>query len=244
MLYYESDDKSVKFYAVKNLYALTEYIKAEFPTAKLGENIDFYFKSGSESIELIFDTMQESSCEGWTVRPCKKPCKLMRSRIDNFGTTKNCSLPASCSILVHNSPGAVADLYYGIPLKGTSDDRNTIYIDRALNAGTTNSSTGIQTCSNELLWKRPKIKELVKLLKEISHKWQRLGIELEVDRHIIEGLEKNESDNTVRLYKILNAWIDADESVYWNTIIEAVEGIVENKAVANKIRKYLSEQKI
>jgi hypothetical protein len=96
----------------------------------------------------------------------------------------------------------------------------------------------------ELLQKKPEIKVLVELLNKISHKWQQLGTALGVGEHIIEGLKANEPNNIVRLTKILSEWINADESVNWDTIIRAVEGkIVENKAVANEIRTYLSKQK-
>jgi GTPase SAR1 family protein len=84
--------------------------------------------------------------------------------------------------------------------------------------------------------KAPNHSELLYLLVPISAKWEHIGLALKVEHNIIDGLRRNEVDNTLRLSKILHAWINKDNNVTWDTIIQAIEGpIVDNKALVKEI---------
>jgi hypothetical protein len=94
------------------------------------------------------------------------------------------------------------------------------------------SSRRGQLSSSDVLRMRPELHELLRLLAPISQKWDDIGIALRVDRHIIERLRHNETDNIIRLSEILQVWMDKDEDATWETVIQAIEGpIVDNKAL-------------
>jgi hypothetical protein len=91
------------------------------------------------------------------------------------------------------------------------------------------------------LKKKPNFSDLLRLLIPIRHKWQLIGDALKVDSHIIVGLKHSEKNDMTRLSKMLETWIDKDESVTWETIIQAIEGPAFNdQTLANEIRRYLS----
>ena len=79
--------------------------------------------------------------------------------------------------------------------------------------------------------------DLLRVLAPISHIWDLIGMALDIDDCIINGLKRNEVNDKIRLSGILQAWIDKGDNVTWETIIQAIEGpIVDNKALAEEIR--------
>ena len=80
-------------------------------------------------------------------------------------------------------------------------------------------------------------------LAEIEHLWQKIGRALRVKDHIIEGLHTDGTrDDQSKLSKVLQEWKDSKCSdVTWANVIDALERpIVNNRRIADNVRKYLS----
>ena len=55
---------------------MLQFIKNDFPGAKRGQSVYFYFEKDFEHIELKFDTPQEEPFTGWNIKPHIKPCRV------------------------------------------------------------------------------------------------------------------------------------------------------------------------
>ncbi|XP_019852754.1 PREDICTED: uncharacterized protein LOC109582479 [Amphimedon queenslandica] len=132
LVYYEKKEAEdlVTFAAAKELNALLEFIKEDYPRAEKGQNFLFRFKDYYGCIELKFDAPQEKPFTGWSIEPHLKPCRFLRCDVDKFGEA-NCPLPSHCLISVYGSPGAVPSLHYSIPLDGVADPK-AVFIHRSL----------------------------------------------------------------------------------------------------------------
>ena len=92
MIYYEKDEMEdlVTFTSAKNLNALLkvqqythfhdskllQYIETKHSNAKIGQCIEYCFQPSCDCIELILDAPQDDPCNGWVIKPHKKPCKV------------------------------------------------------------------------------------------------------------------------------------------------------------------------
>uniref|UniRef100_A0A1X7SGS8 Uncharacterized protein n=1 Tax=Amphimedon queenslandica TaxID=400682 RepID=A0A1X7SGS8_AMPQE len=132
LIYYEEKgvEDLVTFAAARDLNALIEFIKSDFPRAERGQHVYFRFKDNDGCIELKFDAPQDEPVTGWKIKPHMKPCRLHRCDVNRFGET-NYPLPPCCLISVYGSPDAVPTLHYSIPLEGVADPVS-LYIRRSL----------------------------------------------------------------------------------------------------------------
>ena len=108
-------------------------------------------------------------------------------------------------------------------------------------------------CSNityiffsDILGKCPDQSELLELLAPISAQWNEVGRALHVDFNFLTGLSIGPSTATVvKLDQVIHQWlISGDQDrITWRVVIATMEGvIVNNKKIADKIRKYLAER--
>ena len=84
---------------------------------------------------------------------------------------------------------------------------------------------------------RPKLKDLVCELKEVD--WNQLGIQLNVPRHILRNIERENPGNEPRkLSEVLQYWIDNAEpgEALWETIIMALQKIGGHKHIITSIQ--------
>ena len=83
----------------------------------------------------------------------------------------------------------------------------------------------------------PKLKDLVCELKEVD--WNQLGIQLNVPRHILRNIDRENPGNESRkLSEVLQYWIDNAESgeALWETIIIALQKIGDHKHIITSIQ--------
>ena len=75
----------------------------------------------------------------------------------------------------------------------------------------------------------------------MDDKWKEVGLALKVPDHVLNGLDKSRNSNILKLYEVIQCWKNAQSTpVTWKTVVDALEGpIVNNKAIATKIRDYL-----
>ena len=99
---------------------------------------------------------------------------------------------------------------------------------------------------SEILGKRPTLKELLELLAPISGRWNDIGRALHADHNFLRSLETCRNIATVvKLDKVIHQWLmnDIRHLITWGDVIAVIEGdIVNNKKIADKIRKYLAER--
>ena len=97
-----------------------------------------------------------------------------------------------------------------------------------------------------ILKKKPKLKELVSLLKDIDYEWENIGIALEIEDHVLRGLNESIGANTSKLITVLRSWMDTfPSSSTWNVVLAAVEDpIVNHASIALKIRQYLAKPEV
>ena len=75
--------------------------------------------------------------------------------------------------------------------------------------------------------------------------WYEIGLSLKVSRRVLNDLRHSQESNIVKLDQVIQSWITTESHfVTWETVIDAIEGpIVNNKLVANTIRKHLADAK-
>ena len=86
----------------------------------------------------------------------------------------------------------------------------------------------------------PKLKDLVYELKEVD--WNQLGIQLNVPRHILRNIDRENPGNESRkLSEVLQYWIDnAEPAASWEKIVEALRRIGGHKNIITTIQsKYI-----
>ena len=87
--------------------------------------------------------------------------------------------------------------------------------------------------------------ELIYLLVNVSDKWYDIGLSLQVRRNILDNIKPRLSYNIDKLRAVIDKCSTTELSpVTWETVISAMESpTIDNKAIANKIRQYLSTGK-
>ena len=86
----------------------------------------------------------------------------------------------------------------------------------------------------------PKLKDLVYELKEVD--WKQLGIQLNVPRHILRNIDRENPGNESRkLSEVLQYWMDnAESATSWEMILVALQRIGGHKNIITSIRsKYM-----
>ena len=84
---------------------------------------------------------------------------------------------------------------------------------------------------------KPDIPVLLTLLSPIYHLWRELGYLLGVDSGMINGLSISSHTDLANMSAILQSWLDNEPTpVTWNNIINMIEGPLQNKTLADKIR--------
>jgi hypothetical protein len=102
----------------------------------------------------------------------------------------------------------------------------------------------------EILDEEPEINHLIEVLTPLEHQYQILGVQLEVENRIIAGMRQSNDDNSVKLYRILEDWInrkdqDRQAPVTWKTIIEVIEkNPIRNIKVKQQVIAYLNRDDI
>ena len=92
--------------------------------------------------------------------------------------------------------------------------------------------------------KAPTKHELLKLLADISHLWQEIGLSLNVTDNVLGGLKHSLESNAVKLSEVIHSWLTTTEPS-WETVIDAIEdSIVNNTKKANEIRQHLTKGKL
>ena len=87
---------------------------------------------------------------------------------------------------------------------------------------------------------KPEKAALLAHLTCISAKWYEMGDLLGVDSNTLDGLSSSNLSDPVKLSKILQNWLDNEPTpVTWENILRILEGPLEKKLVANKIRESL-----
>ena len=95
-----------------------------------------------------------------------------------------------------------------------------------------------------VLFKEPDMSDLSQVLATVNDRWCEIGTALDVGTHVLRGLERNESEDTMRLIKVLEEWRNSCCSVTWKRIIKVLEGpIVNRRAQSIEIKKFLSTLK-
>ena len=89
----------------------------------------------------------------------------------------------------------------------------------------------------------PKLKDLVYELKEVD--WNQLGIQLNVPRHILRNIDRENPANEPRkLSEVLQYWIDNEPEPSWEKIIQALQRICGHKNIITSIQsKYCTQSK-
>ena len=89
--------------------------------------------------------------------------------------------------------------------------------------------------------KVPTKHELLKLLADISHLWQEIGLSLNVSDSVLGGLKHSPESNAVKLAEVIDSWLTTTESS-WETVIDAIKGPIVNRVIkANEIHQHLTK---
>ena len=95
------------------------------------------------------------------------------------------------------------------------------------------------------LAEKPERVDLLTKLTAIDASWRSIGNGLGLSYNFLQGLDKSNKCNQVRLEHVLEKWLNMDGQATpatWETIIHVVKGpLVEDKALALKIYQDLKE---
>ena len=80
----------------------------------------------------------------------------------------------------------------------------------------------------------PKLKDLVYELKKVD--WNQLGIQLNVPRHILRNIDRENPGNESRKLSEVQYWIDNEPAVSWEKILEALWRIGGHKNIITTIQ--------
>ena len=89
-------------------------------------------------------------------------------------------------------------------------------------------------------------RDLLTVLCNVTHEWRIIGVMLDIKDTHLKRVEKNPQLNDAeKLSEVLQFWLDQKGcmEVSWKIIISVIEiPPLDNKQVANEIRKFLSEK--
>ena len=87
-----------------------------------------------------------------------------------------------------------------------------------------------------------KLKDLVYVLEDVD--WNQLGIQLNVPRHILRNIDReNPGNESKKLSKVLEYWIDNEPAASWEKILEALQRIGGHANITTNIKsKYIISQ--
>ena len=73
-----------------------------------------------------------------------------------------------------------------------------------------------------------------------------IGVALEVEYNVLEGLSQSNKSNSTRLHEVLESWMNTMSTDFTlETIIEALEApVLNHNLTAGKIQQFLSDPKI
>lgn len=93
----------------------------------------------------------------------------------------------------------------------------------------------------QILGKTPKKNDLMDVLTPVMARWDMIGVQLEVDDDVIDGLRTSPAANNTKLDTILTEWMNNTQPpVTWDTIIAVIESNpIRNRRVAGQIREFL-----
>lgn len=99
------------------------------------------------------------------------------------------------------------------------------------------------TNHTHIIDRKPRLSDMMRLLKDVIHNWYTIGIALCVPYSVREGLQTSNKTNETRMGEILQYWLDngtRDGAVpaTWDVLISSIDN---NKAVVSKICLFLGE---
>ena len=87
---------------------------------------------------------------------------------------------------------------------------------------------------------KPEKRMLLGLLSPVAVKWHEIGSLLGVDSDTMDSLSMANFSNEVKMSKILQSWLENEPTpATWDNIIDVLEGPLESKSLAVKIRQFL-----
>ena len=94
-----------------------------------------------------------------------------------------------------------------------------------------------------MLKKVPDTEELLGLLADVEHKWDKIGTALKISGNNLIAAFRDNNDDRARLSSVLTSWKESKSTpTTWETIIKAMESL-EHNSTANKIRQFLAKHR-
>ena len=92
--------------------------------------------------------------------------------------------------------------------------------------------------------KVPDTEELLGLLADVEHNWDKIGAALEISSDKLIAAFRDNDDDKARLSSVLTSWKESKSTpTTWETIIDVMESLKHN-STANKIRQFLAKQDV
>ena len=96
----------------------------------------------------------------------------------------------------------------------------------------------------EVLQKVPDTEELLGLLADVEHKWDKIGTALKISGNNLIAAFRDNNDDRARLSSVLTSWKDSKSTpTTWETIIDVMETL-ECNSTKTKIQQFLKKQEV
>ena len=95
----------------------------------------------------------------------------------------------------------------------------------------------------DILVKKPDFNDLIGLLADIKHEWEKIGTALSVKESDL-GDQRQKVDSMTKLMGVIRCWQNTmPTEITWKVVIAAIEGpIVDHRATGMEIRKFLAKK--
>ena len=95
-----------------------------------------------------------------------------------------------------------------------------------------------------VLKKVPDTTDILHLLSDVEHEWDKIGKELKVQKTVLAAAFLDYEDHRSRFHLVIKSWIDTKPTPpTWETIIDAMKSL-KHHSIANKIRQFLAKKEI
>jgi hypothetical protein len=230
----------------------TDYFRSNYKAPVMIEITDIQETSPESIPESSSENIPSSpeSSSGWKIIIFSRPTKISKEAVTSYtqstrtiGSSSSWPQPPHVCIRLQPDPKNKSfkeSIIFKCKLKLGTEKEGEIQLPLLYSKLTQNPmprsaySVGAEGISNDDRFK------LINELARINHKWQEIGIALEIDNNILRNIRQSGLSDIIKLSEVLTSWINnnTEQDFNWEYVAVMLEGpMVEERGLANEIRR-------